>query len=388
MRKVVVVDLVIIVVACMVMLGPHLRTGISQSSDNSTQAVNELKKLKPQELLKEIRAREIRSDFVDLSDLLLKRHAEQRLHQPALRNPKLNPLLAAFKFDDLIAVLSDQQKVVYGVDNRKDVFQVSTNTQLMKSADAVLSLFNVNRILQLDDGNTSRIVNKTFGTEYRLCEAAPREPFYSQPCSAFCTAFLVAPDIVATAGHCINTPAMGTPPLQDISFVFGYRMLDDKNPELMIKNSEIYKGKQLIKQVYTPQGPDWALVKLDREVAGHSPVPIRRSSKVSDSADLYVIGHPCGLPAKYADGAIVRSNTNADFFVANLDTYGGNSGSPVFNKATNEVEGILARGERDFASQSLSGPASCQVSLTCPDSGCRGEDCVRITLLADFIPTN
>ncbi len=34
--------------------------------------------------------------------------------------------------------------------------------------------------------------------------------------------------------------------------------------------------------------------------------------------------------------------------ICNLDTYGGNSGSAVFNKDGTIVEGILVRGARDY----------------------------------------
>ena len=63
-----------------------------------------------------------------------------------------------------------------------------------------------------------------------------------------------------------------------------------------------------------------------------------------------------------------------------LDTYGGNSGSPVFNAATHEVEGILVRGETDFTSN-----GTCNVSLVCPTSGCRGEDVTRATEFAGLL---
>ena len=70
------------------------------------------------------------------------------------------------------------------------------------------------------------------------------------------------------------------------------------------------------------------------------------------------------------------------FFVANLDTYGGNSGSPVFASDTNRVEGILVRGETDFEQT----PAGCQISLVCPTSGCRGEDITRTTQFSSLVP--
>ena len=49
------------------------------------------------------------------------------------------------------------------------------------------------------------------------------------------------------------------------------------------------------------------------------------------------MGHPLGLPVKYAANASVRENGVADHFVTNLDSYGGNSGSAVFNAATRVV---------------------------------------------------
>ena len=67
--------------------------------------------------------------------------------------------------------------------------------------------------------------------------------------------------------------------------------------------------------------------------------------------------------------------------MANLDTYGGNSGSPVFNAQNNKVEGILVRGETDFVSN-----GQCNVSLVCPSTGCRGEDVTRATVWSAKVP--
>src|SRR5262249_37357901 len=107
----------------------------------------------------------------------------------------------------------------------------------------------------------------------------------------------------------------------------------------------------------------------------------RRTGRIGDTQAVHVIGHPSGLPAKFAGGAAVRNNQPNAFFVANLDTYGGNSGSPVFNSDTHVVEGILVRGDADFVQQ-----GACSVSLICPTTGCRGEDCTRTIEFATNIP--
>ena len=67
---------------------------------------------------------------------------------------------------------------------------------------------------------------------------------------------------------------------------------------------------------------------------------------------LTVVGHPAGLPVTISGGAAVQRH-RPTFFSADLDTYQGNSGSPVFNSDRLRsgdlfVEGILVRGESDF----------------------------------------
>jgi hypothetical protein len=347
----------------------------------SPQNLDELKNFSPEALLVELRARELKAEL-KLPDHILDRREDEKFHQPALREPKLNPALAAYSTAMLVQAVKYKQQTVYGPDNRKDIFDLP-EPQFRRSADAVVSLFKMDRVDPLPDGLNSEIDFTRFGTDYMLCST---EPFRKQPCTAYCSGVLVAGDIVATAGHCVDTPEKQTPPVTDIKFVFGYRMVDQDNAQRVISNNEIYVGKEIVARVYTPTGADWALVRLDRRVAGHYPVPVRRSSQIADKENLYVIGYPCGLPAKFADGAIVRDNANPEFFIANLDTYAGNSGSPVFNRKTNEVEGILVRGEKDFVRQDPDIEKNCWISLVCPTTGCRGQDVVRTMLFAHLIP--
>jgi hypothetical protein len=151
-------------------------------------------------------------------------------------------------------------------------------------------------------------------------------------------------------------------------------MIDAKDARVRIPNADIFVGASVIGRQLTNDASDFCLVRLNRPAQVKRVVEVRRAGKVADKAALYVIGHPSGLPAKFADGANVRANSNAAFFSANLDTYGGNSGSPIFNSATHVVEGILVRGSTDFVPM-----GACMVSAVCSTNGCEGEDCTRVS---------
>jgi Bacterial tandem repeat domain 1/Trypsin-like peptidase domain len=315
--------------------------------------IQKLKELSVDNLLQELRAREAKAG------------------NSALAIPiEPNESLSEFDDESIATVLKENQKVIYGTDDRVDVFQLPAGPNL-DDVDSVVALFNVASVV--DNGNgTSTLQTQNFGTAQNLCAG---ERFRDQPIGAFCSGFLVAADIIATAGHCVNDSNV-----TNARFVFGFRMRNATTAETVISNGEIYRGVAVIGRQEVGSGPDWALVRIDRPVANHRIVRIRRTGKIGDTQALHVIGHPSGLPTKFADGAAVRNNQPNEFFVANLDTYGGNSGSPVFNSNTHEVEGILVRGETDFVRQ-----GSCQVSMVCPSTGCRGEDCTRTTEFAQLV---
>jgi hypothetical protein len=93
-------------------------------------------------------------------------------------------------------------------------------------------------------------------------------------------------------------------------------------------------------------GEDYAIIELDREVLDREPVRLNLDSIARKDDRLLIMGHPMGLPLKVASNARVIKN-GKKFFATNLDSFQGNSGSPVFNVNTGEVEGILVRGKAD-----------------------------------------
>ncbi len=261
-------------------------------------------------------------------------------------------------------LLSQIDKLVYGEDNRLDYYQVQ-NPALLALADSTVALMKNEILIQDTEGNYS-VTDSTFEESYNLCAS---EPFKDQINPGFCSGFLVGPDTIVTAGHCIENQSDCT----DTSFVFGFNVPKAGNVNTNFSKDDVYKCKEILGRDQEGSGPDWAIIKLDREVLGRVPLKVRTEGTAAIGDSLVVIGHPVGLPVKISGGANVREIDDNGFFVANLDTYGGNSGSAVFNLTTKEVEGILVRGDDDFVYE-----GECRVSNVCTDEGCRGEDVTLI----------
>ena len=258
--------------------------------------------------------------------------------------------------------------VIYGEDNRLDLYQVSKQLHL-DLADSTVALIKKADVKDNLDG-TSTLNGKNFGEEFNLCTT---EPFREQSAAAFCSGFLVDADTVVTAGHCIEGPS----DCADVSFVFGYNVKEAGGAHTKVKTEDVYTCERVVHTEVNGRGADFAVVKLNRRVMNHRATELRQSGSLVKGDEIVVIGHPSGLPTKVAAGAAVRS-IESGFFMANLDTYGGNSGSAVFNDRTGQVEGILVRGEQDFAFEN-----GCVVSNKCPADGCRGED---VTLISSVLP--
>ncbi|MBS1961436.1 MAG: trypsin-like peptidase domain-containing protein [Bdellovibrionales bacterium] len=264
------------------------------------------------------------------------------------------------------------EKVIYGSDDRLDLYQVQ-NSRDVGLADSTVALIEAQN-LTLNAGKYA-IAAGQFGREFGLCTD---EPFFDQPSGAFCSGSLVAPDLIITAGHCIKNAG----DCASTKFVFGYAVKKEGAFPTEAAAANVVGCKEIVARKQEGNGADYAVIRLDRSITNHAPLAINRANDLKDGDHVGVIGHPSGLPTKVAFGdSLVRTVNKPGYFMANLDTYGGNSGSAVFNTKTGLIEGILVRGENDFVYVN-----GCRKSNVCPATGCRGEDVTKIAEVAKLIP--
>lgn len=257
-------------------------------------------------------------------------------------------------------------------DDRKDWYEIK-DEGIKKDAGCAAVIFMNNGVN--DEGNRYSILKtKNYGKLFNLCEC---ERFRDQSVAAvpFFTGFLVKEDVIATAGHCVHERKVAS-----LRIIFGYKMIAPFTPVTEVPKENVYKAVKIIDRVYkrTEDGQDWALLKLDRKVKDQEVATLSRQ-EISINQSIHVIGHPVGLPLKYAAGTILKSRTGKAYFTADLNIYSGNSGSPVFNSDTHEVIGMVVRGyDQNFR---LAG--NCWVSIGRPDLNRTGGVCCTNT--SEFI---
>ncbi len=267
-------------------------------------------------------------------------------------------------------------EVVYGEDDRIETYEASANAQ--KLAASTAGMFKKNETISL--AKFTLFSPDTLGKRMNLC---PGEKFSEQATPLDCSGFLVGPDLLVTAGHCIQDQS----DCEKVGWVFDYKV-DERTgrPPVLMTNKNIYSCKEVVEARLesTPDGRriDYSLIRLDRKVTGRRPLKIRTEGKIKNGEKVVVIGHPSGLPQKVAGGARVVDNSAQNYFQTNLDTFGGNSGSAVFNGMNGTVEGILVRGRKTTKKMT-------QAALVCTEPRMKSltfDDTAKVFLVSLILP--
>ena len=233
-------------------------------------------------------------------------------------------------------------KAIYGKDNRHfisserdsaEILNLSKSIALIVSKDAYQKFF-FNSLINANLINDKEGVN--------LCL---KEKFSNHHSINSCTGFLIGDDKVVSAGHCF----MSDFDCDNKLIVFSVLESNEVKKGYRISKENVFECKKIIKSVFDSEGQiDFAVIQLNRKVQNLTPLRLRSSGNIKLNDKVFMIGHPLGLPQVFSDDSLVNDISSDHFFKATLDSFEGNSGSPVINSKSHEVEGILVRGEEDF----------------------------------------
>lgn len=262
---------------------------------------------------------------------------------------------------------------VFGSDDRLDVYSLEESSTLRAATKAVAAMVPRSRLNFDAEIITLAEPPETLQIDKYLCDDAK---FASQPVIASCTGFLVAPDILITAGHCVKQGSTSIEALcAESTWIFDLAYEDEAaatagdiptfDPENVFGCAEVlaYESQECT--------ADYAVVRLDREVVGRTPLTIQPTRPELGEL-VSAIGFPSGIPMKVAPGTVADMSyyTSVDSFEATVDGFGGNSGGPIVDP-DGSVRGILVCG--NSLPEYVSGANGCWRTSQCDTDGtCRG----------------
>ena len=300
---------------------------------------------------------------------------------------KKNNLKRYFSLAIITVVIStflyaNVNKSIYGNDNRRLIRDLNSNNSVEQTylnySKAILAQIPTWRITE-QTKNSIIIETKTLKNGLKFCSD---ENFLDEPIVSSCTAFLVAPNLILTAGHCIKDKF----DCKKNTWVLDYHNNDDNlyiDNKISFPKEKTFQCAELITQAEN-QKVDYALIRLDRSIDDRPSLKIRKNGKTDSKEPLILLGHPLGMPLMVSDQIFIRDNSLENVFKTNADAFSGNSGSPLIGLNSGLVEGILIRGDDDF---NLDAKENCNKAVKCNDKECRGETVLRSMHLPNkYIP--
>ena len=237
----------------------------------------------------------------------------------------------------------------YGNDDRMQILDAGDPRVLGWARSTAII---VNRHL-LQSAGTGRIAASapTLGDRHGLCSG---ERFADEPVFGFCSSYLVAPDLVATAGHCFKQTLC-----DDMSFVFDFYRGGASEELGAIPAGNVFHCSEVVARQWDGV-LDYALVRLDRPVPGRTPFALQ-SSAPHVGARVALIGYPSGILAKVdLAGKVVR--VEGGRIRTSVDSFPGHSGGVMIDLATGKAFGVHVEG----STPSYAGNGTCQRVVGCP----------------------
>ena len=236
---------------------------------------------------------------------------------------------------------TDVSRGVFGDDDRKEVKDAEGFKDFVRATAVMIpktAIYNN----EFYAWSLRDLLKRQFGTD----KFDDNVKFLDQPTVGSCTGFLIAPDVLVTAGHCINS-------MEDANkyvWVFDYTSDSDfvDGKKLKFKPENIFEVESIIASDLTEDNKnDYAVLKLKKK-SNRAPYRFRTSGEVLLDGPINTIGCPTGLPLKFTTNATVVDTSQETWFKSDIDAFPGNSGGPVFDK-NGFIEGILVRTAAEYS---------------------------------------
>ena len=281
-------------------------------------------------------------------------------------------LLVASGFSLGVPRAGAQDCANYAIDPRVEPYALSDPSLLPVAEASALVVARSTLHLQAEDPPTYRMDVQPWTVIIPGGPGCSDRDYHGQPDPSANSGVLVGEDLVLTAGHVIVSNGACQ---ANISVVFGFGNFSPNqwqvtcspssdNCWVTVPAEDVYNciGAVVAGQPGGPADDDWAVVTLDRDVTGRSPLPIRRA--VNDPppvlTPMWIVGHPNSVPIKMDAGT-----SDGAYNVDGVHILLNNSGSMAVSIAEAsdawEVVGIAVSGFIDVqvACDPPAGEAGC-----------------------------
>lgn len=288
---------------------------------------------------------------------------------------------------------------LYGKDSRQEVSSIK-NSSILEWVPRTVVL--VEKEYLKTEGKKIKAQCKSLKDTFNLCD---NEKFAEQPSLGFCTGFWVDANWIATASHCVEKVKCA-----DINIIHNF--VEDKNNAYFIRSKNILSCSEILIStdhdvafIHIPNNSDendnlknkhkYNLVRQNNNSSKNNKnfnnkiksSTFRKNVNLNlsnikyhdifpqlaseDEGGIYMLGFPSGLPMKISSGFVVKKNKS--HIKAYLDSFGGNSGSPVITD-DGELVGMLVNGEEDYWHDPQ---LKCSRPFVCGEDGkCDGEELI------------
>ncbi|MDD5209593.1 MAG: serine protease [Elusimicrobiales bacterium] len=235
-------------------------------------------------------------------------------------------------------------KSIYGENSMQEYYQVPA--QLKKLADSTVAFVNKSSLYFDPVEKVYKVKNTIKISESNYLDE--NEDFSSQSKLSGCSGSYLGKGLVMTAGHCVSEDAKDPSYFENFFMVFGWKYDKEGAPAQEFKSDAVYSIKKV--ETRALEGPtgdmktyrDFALVSMDRDPSDRQPLALEKEQAPKIGQKVFTIGYPLGLAVKINDpdqAQVYAVEKNG--FQTNIDAFGGNSGGPAFDSATNKIVGIL-----------------------------------------------